>query len=270
MMRACHLNTCPVGVATQDPELRKRFKGTPEHVVNFFFFVAEEVRAADAPARHPRRYEDLIGRADLLEADDRDRPLEGARRRPHARPHDAATCPRARRCGACARRTRRCRGALDWDADRGRQGRDRPPQAGDRRVPRPQRQPHASAACSRARSPRCTARDGPAAGDDPLHAARLGRAVVRRLAGAGRRADADRRRQRLHRQGPVRRRARRAPARRRRVRRRGERDRSATPCSTARPRAGRSSAGWRASASRCATRAPARSSRASATTAAST
>ena len=44
MMRACHLNTCPVGVATQDPELRKRFKGTPEHVVNFFFFLAEEVR----------------------------------------------------------------------------------------------------------------------------------------------------------------------------------------------------------------------------------
>ena len=112
--------------------------------------------------------------------------------------------------------------------------------------------------------------DGPAAGDDPLHAARLGRAVVRRLAGAGRRADADRRRQRLHRQGPVRRRARRAPARRRDVRGRGERGRSATPCSTARPPAARSSAGSRASASRCATRAPARSSRASATTAAST
>src|SRR5690606_9569411 len=44
MMRKCHLNTCPVGVATQDPVLRKRFKGTPEHVINFFFFVAEEVR----------------------------------------------------------------------------------------------------------------------------------------------------------------------------------------------------------------------------------
>ena len=44
MMRKCHLNTCPVGVATQDPELRKRFKGQPEHVINYFFFVAEEVR----------------------------------------------------------------------------------------------------------------------------------------------------------------------------------------------------------------------------------
>ena len=51
MMRACHLNTCPVGVATQDPELRKRFAGTPEHVINYFHFVAEEVRA---DPREPR------------------------------------------------------------------------------------------------------------------------------------------------------------------------------------------------------------------------
>ena len=49
MMRKCHLNTCPVGVATQDPELRKRFKGEPEHVINFFFFVAEEVREQSQP-----------------------------------------------------------------------------------------------------------------------------------------------------------------------------------------------------------------------------
>lgn len=44
MMRKCHLNTCPVGVATQDPELRKKFVGQPEHVINFFYYVAEEVR----------------------------------------------------------------------------------------------------------------------------------------------------------------------------------------------------------------------------------
>jgi glutamate synthase (NADPH/NADH) large chain/glutamate synthase (ferredoxin) len=68
MMRACHLNTCPVGIATQDPELRKRFKGTPEHVVNFFFFVAEELRAIMA-SLGVRRLEDLIGRTDLLEVD---------------------------------------------------------------------------------------------------------------------------------------------------------------------------------------------------------
>src|SRR4051812_23622149 len=68
MMRACHLNTCPVGIATQDPELRKRFQGQPEHVVNFFFFVAEELREIMA-LLGIRRFEDLIGRVDLLEAD---------------------------------------------------------------------------------------------------------------------------------------------------------------------------------------------------------
>ncbi|MGH2919457.1 MAG: glutamate synthase large subunit [Solirubrobacteraceae bacterium] len=68
MMRACHLNTCPVGIATQDPELRKRFQGTPEHVVNFFFFVAEEVREIMA-SLGLRSMDELIGRSDLLEAD---------------------------------------------------------------------------------------------------------------------------------------------------------------------------------------------------------
>jgi glutamate synthase (NADPH) large chain len=66
MMRKCHLNTCPVGVATQDPVLRARFKGQPEHVVNYFFFVAEEVRELMAQLGI-RRFEDLIGRADLLD-----------------------------------------------------------------------------------------------------------------------------------------------------------------------------------------------------------
>jgi glutamate synthase (NADPH/NADH) large chain/glutamate synthase (ferredoxin) len=68
MMRACHLNTCPVGVATQDPELRKRFKGLPEHVVNYFFFVAEEAREI-MRRLGVRSFQDLIGRVDLLEAD---------------------------------------------------------------------------------------------------------------------------------------------------------------------------------------------------------
>ena len=66
MMRKCHLNTCPVGVATQDPELRKRFNGQPEHVVNYFFFVAEEVRQYMAEMGI-KKFEDLIGRADLLD-----------------------------------------------------------------------------------------------------------------------------------------------------------------------------------------------------------
>jgi glutamate synthase (NADPH/NADH) large chain/glutamate synthase (ferredoxin) len=68
MMRACHLNTCPVGIATQDPELRKRFNGTPEHVVNFFFFVAEELRGIMA-SLGVRTLEELTGRTDMLEVD---------------------------------------------------------------------------------------------------------------------------------------------------------------------------------------------------------
>lgn len=66
MMRKCHLNTCPVGVATQDPVLRKKFAGKPEHVVNYFFFVAEEVRAIMAQLGI-RKFDDLIGRTDLLD-----------------------------------------------------------------------------------------------------------------------------------------------------------------------------------------------------------
>ncbi|ALA16628.1 glutamate synthase [Chelatococcus sp. CO-6] len=66
MMRKCHLNTCPVGVATQDPVLRKRFKGLPEHVVNYVFFVAEEVRELMAEMGF-RRIEEMIGRTDLLD-----------------------------------------------------------------------------------------------------------------------------------------------------------------------------------------------------------
>ncbi|GAB5505429.1 MAG: hypothetical protein Rhirs2KO_05920 [Rhizobiaceae bacterium] len=66
MMRKCHLNTCPVGVATQDPVLRKRFKGTPEHVINYFFFVAEEVRQLLAEMGF-RKIEEIVGRSDLLE-----------------------------------------------------------------------------------------------------------------------------------------------------------------------------------------------------------
>jgi glutamate synthase (NADPH/NADH) large chain len=66
MMRKCHLNTCPVGVATQDPVLRKKFSGRPEHVVNYFFFVAEEVRQIMAQLGIAK-FDDLIGRADLLD-----------------------------------------------------------------------------------------------------------------------------------------------------------------------------------------------------------
>jgi glutamate synthase (NADPH/NADH) large chain/glutamate synthase (ferredoxin) len=66
MMRKCHLNTCPVGVATQDPLLRKKFAGKPEHVVNYFFFIAEEVRHIMAQLGIAK-FDDMIGRSDLLD-----------------------------------------------------------------------------------------------------------------------------------------------------------------------------------------------------------
>ena len=68
MMRKCHLNTCPVGVATQDPVLRKRFVGLPEHVINFFFFVAEEVREEMARLGY-RTFNEMVGQMQMLDRD---------------------------------------------------------------------------------------------------------------------------------------------------------------------------------------------------------
>ena len=66
MMRKCHLNTCPVGVATQDPVLRKRFTGQPEHVINYFFFVAEEVREIMAALGY-RKFNEMVGQTQMLD-----------------------------------------------------------------------------------------------------------------------------------------------------------------------------------------------------------
>ncbi len=68
MMRKCHLNTCSVGIATQDPELRKQFKGQPEHVINFFFFIAEQLRQYMAELGF-RTVDDMVGRVDMLDAE---------------------------------------------------------------------------------------------------------------------------------------------------------------------------------------------------------
>src|SRR6185369_1212511 len=67
MMRKCHLNTCPVGIATQDPVLRAKFTGAPEHVVNFFFYIAEQVRQNMARMGF-RTFDEMVGRVDMLEA----------------------------------------------------------------------------------------------------------------------------------------------------------------------------------------------------------
>lgn len=72
MMRKCHNNTCPVGVATQDPELRKYFQGKPEHVINFFGFIARELREIMADLGF-RTVDEMVGRVDMLEVNERNR-----------------------------------------------------------------------------------------------------------------------------------------------------------------------------------------------------
>src|ERR1700687_3845793 len=67
MMRKCHLNTCSVGIATQDPALRKQFMGQPEHVINFFFFIAEQVRQYMAEMGF-RTVDEMVGRVEMLES----------------------------------------------------------------------------------------------------------------------------------------------------------------------------------------------------------
>ena len=99
MMRVCHLNTCPVGVATQDPELRAKFTGKPEYVVNFFRFIAEEVRELMAAARLPHDRRDGRPRRSARLKQAR-RPLEGAAASTLADPVSARRCRRGapRRC----------------------------------------------------------------------------------------------------------------------------------------------------------------------------
>ena len=267
MMRACHLNTCPVGIATQDPELRKRFAGKPEHVINFLFFVAEEARRIMA-SLGLRTFEELVGRVDLLEADeasstgatrgiDLSNLLSAARRAGR----DAAA-PHARPALAARRRARLA-------ARRGRPARARAEELRRGRVPDPQRRPH------RRRAPLAHGDEGargrrPAARHDPLRAPRLCRPVVRRVARSRDRADSRRRGERLRRQGALRRRDRRPPAGGVDVRRRGECDRRQHRPLRRDCRARLLPRRSRASASPSATRARRRSSRRSATTAAST
>ena len=99
MMRKCHLNTCPVGIATQDPELRKKFSGKPEHVVNYLFMVAEEARA-DHGALGFRTVNDMVGRVDML-----DTATPSVTGRPRARPDADPHAGRKRtRCPASTAR----------------------------------------------------------------------------------------------------------------------------------------------------------------------
>ena len=204
MMRKCHLNTCPVGIATQDPVLRAKFTGTPEHVINYFFFVAEELRAIMA-GLGIRTVDDLIGRTDLIEPRDahahwkaRGIDLTRLLHRPAGDGLLRHVAPLCRQVGTpvdrqmietldgpmpvrIERRVAQCRPLARRDG----LGRDRPP-------PRP---------------------SGPARRQPPRRARRIGRPELRRLHRPRRHPRAGRRRQRLCRQGPRRRPPDRPPAR---------------------------------------------------------
>ncbi len=109
MMRKCHLNTCPVGVATQDPELRKKFQGQPEHVINFLFYVAEDLRLIMAELGF-RKLDEMIGRVDCLVQRTERRSLEGQGHRSFCRALQSADAqPRgpALHAGAGSRLVRR-------------------------------------------------------------------------------------------------------------------------------------------------------------------
>ena len=222
MMRVCHLNTCPVGIATQDPELRRRFTGTPEQVINYLILVAEEVRGIMA-SLGIARFEDLIGRADLLDMQaalehwkaqhvDLSMVLSVPELPRHAAPADPSP-------GAGTRRRARL-GADSQVRTRARAGR-----AGEARPgARPQRQSHGGR--DPVRRDRAAARGRRAArGNDRDLVLGLRRPELRRLARARGDVRAARRDQRLRRQGSIRRRDLGPPARQGAIPPRGEHDR---------------------------------------------
>ena len=202
MMRVCHLNTCPVGIATQDPELRKKFTGTPEFVENFFRFIAEEVRELMAELGF-RTIDEMIGRADCLDIERGGGSLEGQGPRPARRCCISRTC----RPSVARRQVREqdhgLDGALDNELiERGacRRSSTRTPVEFTR-----------SSATRTARSARCSGYEvtrryggaGLARRHDPHHVHRLGRPELRRVRAARHDDDAGRRRERRLRQGAV-------------------------------------------------------------------
>ena len=140
MMRKCHLNTCPVGVATQDPVLRKRFTGQPEHVINYFFFVAEELREIMAELGF-RTLNEMIGRVDRL---DMRRPsITGRRRASTCRACSTAPAPKPGvAIRNCEKQNHGLDKALDHELIAAAQPALEQRPAGAARAHDPQRQPH--------------------------------------------------------------------------------------------------------------------------------
>ena len=200
MMRKCHLNTCPVGVATQDPVLRRKFEGKPEHVVNYFFFVAEEARELMAKLG-VRKFNDLIGRTDLLDTQQGHRALEGEGPRfleDLRQPQMPAEVARYH----CEKQDHGLEKALDNRLIELAQPGARARREGHDRDADPQHQSHgrhdAVVRDRQALRPR-----GPAGRHHPHPLRRLRRPELRRVPREGRDARSDRRHQRLLRQGPL-------------------------------------------------------------------
>ena len=219
MMRVCHLDTCPVGIATQNPKLREKFTGQAEHVVNFFRFVAEEVRELMAQLGF-RRLDDMIGRSDLLD-------MKRALNHYKARGLDFANIfyrPETPE-GAFVRKAIEQDHGLEKALDQILLPKAAPalergePVEVDRADP--QRQPDRRDDPRQRGHPEVRWR-GLARRHDPDPLRRLGRAELRRLRSEGDDLDPRRRRQRLRRQGALRGQAGRLPAARLAVRGRGE------------------------------------------------
>ena len=209
MMRKCHLNTCPVGIATQDPVLRAQFTGTPEQVVNYLFFVAEEVReypqhdGLPDPRRDHRPVRPALG-------DRPERALEGEAPRPRA---DAATARGPPRHADPLRRApaRHPGRAARLGAAPRLQGRAGAPEAGPADPADQQPEPDRRHAAELLRHGQVR-RGGPARGHDRPPVPRQRRPELRRVPDAGHHAPGPGRRQRLHRQGALGRQADRRPA----------------------------------------------------------
>ena len=200
MMRVCHLNTCPVGVATQDPVLRKRFVGQPEHVINYFFFVAEEVREIMAELGY-RTFDEMVGQMQMLDKRKlvehwKAKGLDFSRlftqpgcagERRHLPQRDAEPSPRAH---------------PRPQADRGGARRDRPRRAGEDRDRDLKREPHRGRdALGRDRQDLRPRR--PAGRHHPREAQGHRGPELRRVARARRHLRARGRGERLCRQGPL-------------------------------------------------------------------
>ena len=267
MMRKCHLNTCPVGVATQDPLLRKRFVGQPEHVINFFFFVAEEVREIMAAMGY-KTFNDMIGQSQML-----DQNALVAHWKAKGLDFSKLFFKQKAAKGDTLYRSMTQNHHLEKVLDRSLIAQAQP--ALDRGAPvKIETEINNTNRSAGAMLSGAVAKIYGDAGLPRRHHSRQAEGHrgpgVRRLACARRHLRSRRRRQRLCRQGPVGRQASSSSRRPIRASCRKSRSSSATRCCTARSAANATSAASPASASPCATPARSRSSKARAITAANT